>query len=497
MDNQFVLAMYLRISSNDEEYGDSQSITGQRYLINEYIRTHTEFKNAHVIEFLDDGYSGMNFERPGIIKLLEKAKNGEINAVIVKDFSRFGRNYIDVGDYIEQIFPFLNVRFVSVNDNFDSATQQSVGDVGISFKHICNAYYCEDISRKVKASLKTAWESGKQLSRGIYGYKADPMDKYKLIIDEDTYPIVRRIFKQAGLGETPSQIALALNEENVLSPLRYLISTKKVKAKDDSKKVWIGSSVIRIIRDLRYTGLLIQGMTAPQAEWFVHQGKLEAIVTQEEFEKAQNCIKKVKRTKPNTAVYSLPVKIICGSCGHKMTRSRKKSGAYYCSYAKITSDNSCSNERIEFDTFKSTMLSSIQQYHNLIERKNDNENSTPVDILKQIQFLEKELSNFSNAKLILYNRYSDGKLSYNEYLIKQSEADKKSENLTIQINKLKKDLLVAEENLEPATEILKSVSYPTEYSDELASALIDSVIVYDENHIEIKWKFKDFFNDKT
>jgi len=302
MDNQFVIAMYLRISLTDEQYGDSQSIMGQRDLINEYIRTHNEFKNANVIEFSDDGYSRTNFERPSIIKLLEKAKHGEINAVIVKDFSRFGRNYIDVGDYIEQIFPFLNMRFISINDNFDSSKQQSVGDVSISFKHLCDDYYRKDLSNKIKSGIRTAWESGKHISRGIYGYKKNPMNKYQLIIDENTAPIVRRIFEKAILGETLSRIAVALNKGDIPCPLEYLINNKKVVSKKNLKKIWTESSVRRIVNDLRYTGSLTQGMTArngnikiPQSEWIIHQGKLEAIVTNEEFENAQKCIKKRKK----------------------------------------------------------------------------------------------------------------------------------------------------------------------------------------------------------
>jgi len=512
MDNQFVIAMYLRISSSDEQYGDSQSITGQRNLINEHIQTHSEFKNANVIEFSDDGYSGTNFERPGIIKLLEKAKCGKINTVIVKDFSRFGRNYIDVGDYIEQIFPFLDIRFISINDYFDSSKHQNVGDIGVAFKHLCDDYYCKDISRKIKSGIKTAWESGKNISRGIYGYKKDPMNKYQLIIDENTAPIVRLIFDKAISGKSPSQIAIALNKEDILSPLQYLINNEKVISKKNLKRVWTKCGVLRIIRDLRYTGLLVQGMTAcngnsnikiPQSEWFIHEGKFEAIVTKEEFENAQKCSKRrLKKDNVKTkSPHSFPVKIRCGGCGHTMIRCSGRSKKYYCRYTKFIEDNTCFTSKLGVDELRIVILTSIQQCYTLIEnkKKNDDERrASSVETLKQIQFLERELSSISNSKLMLYNQYSDAKLSHEEYSIKQNEIDKNSEVLSEQINILKKDVIIAkEENLESAIEILEKFSYSTEYSDELVSALIDHIIVHDESCIEIEWKFKDFFNAKT
>jgi len=450
MDNQFILAMYLRISSNNEQYGDSQSITGQRDLINEYIQTHDELKKAHVIEFSDDGYSGTNFERPSIIKLLEKAKRGEINAIIVKDFSRFGRNYIDVGDYIEQIFPFLNVRFISVNDCFDSATQQNSADIGIAFKHLCDDYYCKDLSRKIKANVRTAWESGKNLSLGFYGYKRNPMDKYQLIIDEETSSVVRFIFQKAILGISSPQIAVALNKKGILTPLAHSIKKKGAVSENKLKRVWKGETTLNIIRDLRYTGLLIQGMNAAQPEFIIYEKKLEAIVTREEFEKAQGCIvkkRKYKKNKPKSR-HAFPVKIRCSDCGHAMTRLSERSKKYFCPYARVMPDNPCLTGKIGIDKLRNIALSSIQQFYNLIEREAKGKYViSSVNLLRKIQSLEKELSSISNSKLILYNKYSDGKISYDKYLIEQGEANKESKDLIIQIDTLKKDAIIIGEKI--------------------------------------------------
>jgi len=338
------------------------------------------------------------------------------------------------------------------------------------------------------------------------------MNKYQLVIDENTAPIVRLIFDKAISGETPPQIAIALNKENILSPLGYLIKKNEVNSKNNLQKMWVGKTVIRIIRDLRYTGLLTQGMNVrdntgniktPQSDWFIHQGKLEAIVTREEFERAQNCIRKIKKRNTSTvkAKHSFPVKIKCGGCGHSMARLNKRSKRYYCRYAKMMTHNTCFTGRMGVDEFRIGTLTSIQQCYNLIESKKrhgDEKTASSVETLRQIQSLERELLSISKSKLMLYNQYSDGKLSHEEYSSKQKEVDKNSEVLSIKINTLKKDIItVKEENFESATEILEKFSYPTEYSDELVSTLIDYVIVHDENCIEIKWKFEDFFDAKT
>ena len=522
MDNRYIIGMYLRISSDDGFHGDSQSIAGQRDLINEFIRNHAELKGSRIIEFSDDGYSGTNFNRPGITQLLEKTRTGEINSIIVKDFSRFGRNYIDVGDYIEQIFPFLNVRFISINDCFDSSTQeQSAGDVGIAFKHLCNDYYCKDLSRKVKSGLRMAWESGKHLSSFvIYGYKKDPADKYCLIIDENSASVVRGIFDKAIAGVTPSQIALALNTDGVLTPLEYLVEKNHVRAWSKLKKIWTGTEITRIIRDLRYTGLLIQGMTArdsmgsirshrtPESEWVIHQGKLEPIVTNEEFEKAQQCIRKIKRSsaRSNSRVpspYSFPVKIRCGGCGHAMVKNNAKVMAYYCRYTNMSTDNTCFTGRIEVETLKSIILSSIQQLHNLVEpQKKAACESVPssIDTLKEIHSLQRELSTASNSKLLLYNQYSDGEIGADEYTRKRKAIDEQSTDLVNRISILEKDLVTQENEsiqIDPTIAVLQEIPYPTEYSSELVSALVEHVVVHDEKHVEVKWKFNDMFDNNS
>lgn len=210
-----ILAKYIRLSSADEDthYGDKQesnSVRHQRMLLDHYLETHPEFQGYTVLEFQDDGHSGTNFERPGVKALLDKVRRREIDCVIVKDFSRFGRNYVEVGDYLEQVFPFLGVRFISVNDGYDSNEHPYgvAGDINSGLRNLINELYSRDISRKVKDARRQYAQRGQCVAAyPIYGYVKSEEDHRKLILDESAAKVVRRIFEQCVEGQTPTDIA--------------------------------------------------------------------------------------------------------------------------------------------------------------------------------------------------------------------------------------------------------------------------------------------------
>ena len=195
MNQGYRIAAYLRLSKEDEDMRDeSNSISSQRMMIREYVRKH--FENFSWSEFSDDGYSGTNFRRPGVTDLLEQVKSGRIDCVIVKDFSRFSRDYIELGSYLDQIFPFLGVRFISLNDYYDSEKQKgSTADLGISFRGLMYDLYSRDLSMKVKASLHTRKEQGQYAMGNVpFGYERDQTDRHKLVIAKDEANYKRRIF---------------------------------------------------------------------------------------------------------------------------------------------------------------------------------------------------------------------------------------------------------------------------------------------------------------
>jgi len=512
-----VVAKYLRISDDDGRYGDSQSISGQRDLIDGFLRAHPELKNARVMEFSDDGYSGTNFDRPEVTELLKLVRSGKVHCIVVKDFSRLGRNYIEVGDYIEQIFPFLRVRFISINDGYDSAVQGcSAGDVSVAFKHLCNDYYCKDLSQKVKSGLKTARETGKYLSGyEVYGYKKSAEDKYRLLLDETSAPVVRRIFDMALSGEKPPQIAAKLNLDGIPTPMEYLSEKRGIRTWSDLKKIWTGTEITRLIRDIRYTGAVTHGMytvdylgsrrshKTPMSEWVVTDGQHEPIVSKEEFEKAGLCIRKIKtsvsKTNPRVpSPYSLPVTVRCGSCGHAMVKNGAKVMAYYCRYRNMPSCDSCFTGKIEVEALKSILLASIQPLWDAVMEQKKAASvktaSSSVDTLKQIGVLQKESDRLKKGKLTLYNRYGDGEISREEYINQRKSADERIQELLAEIQSLEQ-LSVRNDTstnpTHPAFDALQNISGPLRYSNELIEALVEHVVVYDESRVEIKWKFPD------
>lgn len=254
--------LYLRLSRDDGDKEESNSITGQRELLRDFIRTHPELREYAVR--IDDGFTGSNFDRPSFKKMLEDVKAGRTNCIIVKDLSRFGRNYLDAGEYIEKIFPFLGVRFIAVNDNYDSIGGKNASDeLIIPFKNLINEAYCRDISVKVRTQLEVKRKSGQYIGAfAVYGYLKDETDKNRLVADEYAADVVRDIFKWKLEGMSPQDIAARLNHSGVLSPMEYKKSLGMRFAtsfKANPQAAWSANAVLRILKNPVYTGILIQG----------------------------------------------------------------------------------------------------------------------------------------------------------------------------------------------------------------------------------------------
>lgn len=228
LDRNYSAAIYLRLSKEDgdssfsEDSHESNSISNQRLLIMDYLKKHPEI--TVVGEYCDDGYSGANFERPQFQKMIDAVKDGTINCIVVKDLSRFGREYIDSGNYLQKIFPMLGVRFIAINDGYDNAQPGAAeADLIIPFKNLMNDSYCRDISIKVRTNLDVKRRSGQFVgSKVVYGYMRAPDNKNQLIVDPDAAPVVRDIFKWKLEGLSPAQIADRLNEDGILSPMPHL-----------------------------------------------------------------------------------------------------------------------------------------------------------------------------------------------------------------------------------------------------------------------------------
>ena len=323
------VGIYCRLSNDDERDGESVSIENQKLLLQNYVRQRGW---NEVDTYIDDGYSGTNFDRPGVKRLIEDAKTKRINVILVKDLSRFGRNYIEFGQYTDYLFPSLGCRFIALNNGIDTESTNGSTDV-MCFLNLFNEFYSRDTSKKVKAVKKACAENGKFMGTyPAYGYKRDPADKHHLVIDEDTAPIVRRIFEMRAAGTGFHAIAVMLNEEGIPSPgvLYY-----QRKGQSDPRRVnhkWADQTVKNIVRSEVYIGNMVQGKTGtlsyksrklvgkPEEEWIRVEGTHEPIISQQLWDTVVSIDKKKVRKSSSADGYRsiFTGLVYCADCGFKM-----------------------------------------------------------------------------------------------------------------------------------------------------------------------------------
>jgi hypothetical protein len=313
-------------------------------------------------------------------------------------------------------------------------------------------------------------------------------------------------------GTSPSQIAKTLSAEGIPTPMTYTCTTKKSAPNSSLRRLWTHNKILDIIRDIRYTGVMTNGMyrvkeisskikcKTPKSEWFITENTHSAIVTNDEYEKAQLCIRKINR-KPSTNIkksrYTFPVKIRCGGCGHAMSKNNAVIVAYYCKHKSSFSDDSCFQGKIEYCSLKSILLESIQKLYELAGKKKT-DTSKPencdnaTENLKQIQSIQKQIERFAYNKLSIYNQFSDGEISREDYQKQKHAIDSRIYELTLQSES--KECYHCGQNADYSdniSDILEGLPYPAEYSDNVVKALVDYVVVHDENKVEIKWLFND------
>lgn len=334
---QFYIAdAYYRLSRDDGDKIESDSIVNQKALVQEFLKLNPDIQIHE--EKVDDGYTGVNFERLAFISMMEDIKAGRVNCVIVKDLSRFGRNYIESGRYIEKIFPYLGVRFISITDNIDSISSlDSTNELMIPFKNLMNDAYCRDISIKVRSHLDIKRKNGQFIgSFAPYGYIKSPENKNQLIVDEQTANVVRRIFDWKLEGMSGGRIADKLNELGVPTPYQYKqMNGEKFYCgyQKHTEMRWSAATVNHILRNEVYTGALIQGKTyspnykvrkrmkKKESEWIRCENNHEPIITKEEFQLIREIFLTDTRVSPEEeALYLFSGLVKCGWCGGNMTR---------------------------------------------------------------------------------------------------------------------------------------------------------------------------------
>ena len=517
----FKAGLYARLSHEKEENIERGTIETQMELMKNYVKDHEDIVIEE--EYYDASFTGTNFERPDFKRMLEDAKTGRINCIIVKDLSRLGRNYVEMGNYIERVFPFLNVRFIAVTDDFDSFRPGT--DLMMPLKNIVNEFYAKDISKKVSTAHRRKWTTDEYMCGfAPYGYLKSKTEKNRIVVDEATAGNVRLIYKLFldGKGYTP--IAKYLNEQGIMSPLMYLKSLgyqQNVK----TNGVWTKTTVKSILTNQAYIGSAVHGKVVIEkynniplhatdpSEWVIVKNTYEPLVDKEPFEKAQERVKKISDayfakefTKhPPNEKNLLKGKIVCGDCGKGMRLSPRttKSYVYFCGTFSDGINPACSRHKINQEDVNNAVFAQISNHMRccidaLRVIRELNARSSGLKkydvyekaITRQRRELEKVKRKFSE----LYGDYSEHLINESEYLtLKQqyllkSEALKKEiDNLLVSQNLYSKNYKIDEDWENLINKYLKC----RKLNKELADAFVDKVQVFEDGRISVNLVYDD------
>ena len=504
------IALYLRISSEDTNKGESNSISHQRDLLLDYVKSKVAFSEYSIIEFTDDGYSGAIFDRPALQKML-KLVGDSIDVVIVKDFSRFGRNMIEVGDYIDQVFPFLGVRFIAVTENYDSNDfKGSTASIDVGLKALVYEMYSRDLSQKIRAVQQFKFKNGEYMSSiPPFGYIRSTEKKNKLIANPETAPIIKRIFVMALDGMKPTQIAVVLNEDHIPSPYMYLKEkgnhvTRGWKLCSDTT-LWLNMTIHRIITDERYTGKQISCKRTkidistkktrfiPREDWIVCDNAHEEIISKKEWELAQKVVrpylpKKNKITKSNI----LRELLICDHCGRTLHHYNNKTPLYRCDTRKFVLNCDCKDICISEPELKFFLLTSIHTKIQLLLSDNREMNTSADKVTTQITNINNSIKQIHKKQDILFEKLADDKITKEDYRLKNSMLLSQKSSFEISKQELACTLSMDDE-LQTTAQLKDLGKYAAvqTLTRELVTSLIQSIKVFPDNTIEIVWNFKE------
>jgi DNA invertase Pin-like site-specific DNA recombinase len=498
--NNNVIAIYIRISNDDGNADESNSIKNQRTLLQQHIAADPVLSQYSLIEFCDDGYSGTNFNRLNVTQLLEKVRKHEVQCIVVKDFSRFGRSYIDVGNYLEQIFPFYGVRFISVNDNYDSnQTNDSFDGIDAALKTLIYDLYSKDLSVKSKSGLDAKKRRGMfAASKPPYGYGKSKNAKNGLEVDEETAGIVRYIFDLAVEGKGRTETALILNNKGI--PTRS----------GNKNGFWQRGNISDIIRNEAYTGAAIANkkrqasiggkqVSIPQDEWTIIRDAHPAIINTDTFDKANMKSKPYiqhNRNNIQATAWALNGKVRCHCCNYVLRRNGKAKPVVYCETPRVRSSPNCVREPIDVTTIECAVTTILRNHILLFldnKRKhgkvNGNKNNTSL-----ITQLEQTVERHRVLVQRLYEEYNDGKITKSEYLQRKSEANIQRTKTEQQLVELK-NKIAALSNISNHQNTFKWENFinHNNLTPELVNSLIETVIVYGSDRIEVQLKYADGF----
>ncbi len=533
-----IMALYLRLSKEDGDMIDeSNSITNQRYILRRFVEQRPEFDSYEIKEYIDDGFSGKNFERPGVQNLLEDVKSGKVHGIVVKDFSRFGRNHIEVGNYIEKIFPLLDIRFIAVNNSFDSKDYiGTTPDMDVAFENLMYDYFSEENSVKIKNDLMGRRMRGNYLATfAAFGYKKSPSDHNRIIVDEEAAAIVRMIFEKYAEYGVKTEVARYLNRQGIPTPQVYAMKNgcSYHWKYHEEKKLWNGSIVGRILKNELYVGNTVfhkketaeigsrKTKCLPREEWKVCEGTHEPIISKELFElvnnkdfKKQNIAiltEKEDKGLLDKTIYcegekrrrgsmDSPIKgfVKCGGCKHNMQRRSRLNVSYYCRYYYEAKSKECCPENIKETELLGIVLSAmkhqavlageserLQKLYRLQLRDHMKENQEGK---KQLQ---EKIQGLTDKNYLLYERYAKGEINVDQFMQAKENNNKLIEAYKTELQAYQSEETISLEEKPCSLNLLEGKENLTELTKELVRQLIDAIYVYSSKRIEIVFKFQD------
>jgi DNA invertase Pin-like site-specific DNA recombinase len=526
----YYTAIYVRLSVEDNSYGaESESIQIQQLMLERFVNEQADMRLCQI--FCDNGFSGTDFERPDFEKMMDEAMAGHIDCIVVKDLSRFGRNYVEAGYYIEKTFPTMGVRFIALHDGYDSLTDDGSNSMIVSLKNLINDFYAKDISRKINTSLETKQRKGEFIGAFTpYGYKKSLEDKHQLILDNDTAPTVYQIFqwKAQGLGNTT--IARRLNEANVVSPSLYLYQKGEIKKKPQNE-LWQGQMIKVITANPIYTGFMAQGKTkkalcdglpttkVPRCEWIVVPCTHEAIIDEETFEKIQQQKEQIrqqivalkgkydKHGKKENIFAGL---LYCGDCHTKLVRYKDATATsvrYYqqCRVYNENLSHGCIKKSTREEVLEAAIFSVIRSQIDLaVDMKKllirFNESSAYQkhirNLQRNIQTLQQKIKRITTLKNTLFESFDNGILSEEDFLYMKERYNGENAGLKEELQQLTQELTKYTEELTAKNKWITAFErYAKEQilTREMMLELVSRVWVWADNRFEVVLNFKDEF----
>ena len=542
IDPTFKVAIYLRLSKEDDDLScssgsknESNSISNQRKLIYDFMKSHPGLELYD--EYKDDGKSGSNFDRAEFQRMMKDIEEGKVNCVIVKDQSRFGRDYIDVGKYKEKIFPKLGVRFITINEGYDSLSATSSDDLAFTINSFVYDFYIRDISTKIRTNLTAKKQNGEYAGAFVaYGYVKDSDDKSKLVVDPFAADVVRDIFRWKIEGLSPQNIAIRLNKLGIPSPAEYKRlsgSNYKTNFQTSSKAIWSHVSVRRILKNEIYLGVMIQGKrTTPnyktktvvakeESEWLRVEGTHEAIISARDFELVQELLK--DDTHCRSGDITVPVyagRVYCGDCGATAVRKTvsyaDKRYVYYVCNANKHDKKVCSRHSIREDVLDQVIYQTVRHQIDLLldvdKALRQFENlSWEKHKLKQldasIEIQEEAVRKNNMLRLGIYEDLRAGLLDRSEYESLKKELAERIDEADAAIEKLnkeKREILDGVSRQQSWVEQFRQYESVTELTRPMVIHLIERINIFEDSNIEIVFRHRNqieeilqFISEKT